>query len=202
MQYHHPLFQHSIFKSDMFTAFRDDLIQRVSTTPQPENVLLQQAIPIVSEDIRELRTSTARLFQHINTCFERLTSDIKDNTRSQQLELQLRFGETLVEMAWQEYSVGIPPNPSVKMMEKTFGTLWRKNNTDTQFYYRRKPIYDVIELVKSEEAGVAEHEIVEYFEFHRQRMKLRKFSRKLNVALTSYKIQDNQISFRQYFDKM
>ncbi|OWY90243.1 hypothetical protein PHMEG_00041720 [Phytophthora megakarya] len=107
-----------------------------------------------------------------------------------------------VTAAWQEWSIGFLAKPPVKEMEKAFGTQWRKNNTDTQYFYRRKPLYEAIELAKLEEPHVDEREIVADFEGRRQKTKLRRFTEQVKVALVSYKAQDSIHNFRQYFKSL
>ncbi len=50
-----------------------------------------------------------------------------------------------VRQAWTEYKYGYPSNPSVQAIEAERGAQWGRKNGDTQFYLRRKPLYQAIE---------------------------------------------------------
>jgi hypothetical protein len=61
---------------------------------------------------------------------------------------------TTVQDVWREWSVGLGPNPAVSAMEKTWGTRWRSNPTESRFFNRRKVIVDEIgRLVSTEEVN-------------------------------------------------
>jgi hypothetical protein len=49
-----------------------------------------------------------------------------------------------VHEVWKEYTLGIGYNPSVKHLEDTYGTKWRKNPTEQRYFCRRKILYDRI----------------------------------------------------------
>ena len=43
---------------------------------------------------------------------------------------------------WKEFTEGIGINPAVETLESQHGTKWRKGNSETQFYFRRKAVID------------------------------------------------------------
>ncbi|OWZ01576.1 hypothetical protein PHMEG_00027003 [Phytophthora megakarya] len=90
-----------------------------------------------------------------------------------------------VTAAWQEWSIGFLARPPVKEMEQAFGTQWRQNNTDTQYFCHQKSLYEAIELAKLEEPHVDEREIVADIERRRQKTKLIRFTEEIKVVLVS-----------------
>ena len=48
----HRIFDHEIFKSLEFINFKDKLLDKINCTPEPSSVLLDRAMPIVSEKIQ------------------------------------------------------------------------------------------------------------------------------------------------------
>ncbi len=67
-----------------------------------------------------------------------------------------------VKQAWIEYKHGLPPYQSIQSIEAKFGSKWRKTNTDTQFYLRRKPLFDAIEKLMQD--GNTEADIIAQLE--------------------------------------
>ncbi|CAO3600435.1 unnamed protein product [Absidia cylindrospora] len=66
---------------------------------------------------------------------------------------------------WEEYEPGLDDCPSVKQLESSQGTLWRKNPTESRFFIRRKVLYDELERIAEDEqmtlkeaAGILEGE--------------------------------------------
>jgi len=43
--------------------------------------------------------------------------------------------------------IGLPPSPSILAMERRYGYKWRSTNTDTQYFLRRKPLYEAIGIL-------------------------------------------------------
>ena len=52
---------------------------------------------------------------------------------------------TTVAQVWQEYTIGLNGNPSVKSVELQFGRKWRMSAQDANLFYARKRIYDKVE---------------------------------------------------------
>ena len=51
---------------------------------------------------------------------------------------------TTVHEVWQEYKYGLYGNPSVESLVKKYARTWLDTAVDTNYYYRRKKIYDYI----------------------------------------------------------
>jgi hypothetical protein len=47
--------------------------------------------------------------------------------------------------AYKEYEDGLFPDPSVKELEARFKNKWRKGNSETKFYSRRMPLYQMFD---------------------------------------------------------
>jgi hypothetical protein len=60
-----------------------------------------------------------------------------------------------MEGVWREYVEPQPPHmTSVRMLEKSYGTTWRKSSSESRFFLRRKELYDAIEKT-AEDEGIA-----------------------------------------------
>jgi len=69
---------------------------------------------------------------------------------------------TTVTEVWNEYTVDIGYNPSVKHMEDTYGTKWRRHPSEQRYFSRRKILYDrVKELIVQ---GYTERDAVQELE--------------------------------------
>ncbi len=71
---------------------------------------------------------------------------------------------------WKEWKHGINGGPAVSELEKAHGTAWRKSNTDTQFFVRRKPLYSKMESLLSQ--GMSENYAIGLLEDELKRSKL------------------------------
>ena len=86
-------------------------------------------------------------------------------------EYCMNMGIVSVTVLWDEYTVVVNGNPSIRFLNASFGSAWRKRDTERKFYARRKPIYD---LVERESRGVSdrEQEIVSRLEEVRKSRKI------------------------------
>ena len=97
---------------------------------------------------------------------------------------------TNVQQVWQEYTIGINGNPSIKDLETRFSSQWRSDSAVRMFYTRRKHIYQMIEdLIRM---GQTEEEAVEKVEAFRvtNNWKLTK----LQSSLKHYEVVDGSIA--------
>jgi hypothetical protein len=104
---------------------------------------MQESAMPSSDDVEELPSRATEGTTHASapptTSFERC----ERFTMSRQL--------VSVRQAWCEYAQGLPPLPSIREVEATCGAQWRRNNRDTQFYCRRKPLFDSIMLLMADQ---------------------------------------------------
>ncbi|KAH9156696.1 hypothetical protein AeRB84_001431 [Aphanomyces euteiches] len=95
-----------------------------------------------------------------------------------------------VNQAWTEYVIGLPPSPSILSMERRCGYKWRSTNTDTQFFIRRKPLYEAIETLLRE--GKTEKQAVQIVEsLLPKNKKLRSFCDLLKMKKASFGVPSN-----------
>ena len=71
---------------------------------------------------------------------------------------------TTVPQVWEEYTLGIYGNPSVRSLDMEYGSNWLNSSADRKFYRGRKSIYNAIESLiaegKTEPAAVNEIELM------------------------------------------
>ncbi len=242
--YNHPVLQHEIFQSQEYVCFRDQLLANIASTPRPQSVIIQQALPIVAEDLCELRSQVSHVRSDMNnltSSIQSMASAIQNNASRLHDQVLERIGNALViagtslhksplnnlnirplsddicqnviqeagnvlnvssnqnttlicpeksmmsrqltsvEQVWREYTIGFPPNPPLKALETRFGASWRKSNSETQFFIRRKPIYDAINAIIAE--GVSQDECIKTLNLFKGNKSLRQLSDKLKIML-------------------
>jgi hypothetical protein len=69
---------------------------------------------------------------------------------------------TTVKQAWDEFHSGLDGRQSIRTIEKEVGAKWRNNHADTQFYLRRKPLFDSMDLLM--EQGFSEIEALSHLQ--------------------------------------
>jgi hypothetical protein len=74
--------------------------------------------------------------------------------------------------AWNEYFIdsftaSFAIKRSIRFMEETYGTNWRKSNTDTQFFIRREPLWKAI-ILASEDSDYSRLQIANALENSRK----------------------------------
>ena len=54
----HSLFGHEIFSSQEFLDYQSELLRNMKDTSTPQSVLLSQCVPVISEQLGEVRSDT------------------------------------------------------------------------------------------------------------------------------------------------
>ena len=67
-----------------------------------------------------------------------------------------------IKQIWQEYSVGINGQPSVKSLEEKYGTNWRNSDNEIKLYSYRNKIYRAIQKLIAK--GITEEEAIKELE--------------------------------------
>ena len=90
---------------------------------------------------------------------------------------------TTIPQVWEEYTVGINGNPSIRSLESQFGDKWRLGS-ERYFYWKQKVIYRYIEQLISQ--GIPEQDAVSQTEANR-----------VNMGLTLYRFRLHLVQLRK-----
>jgi hypothetical protein len=61
----HSLFRHEIFSSQEFLDYQSELLRNMKETSTPQSVMLSQCVPIISEQLGEVRSDTVFIREQI-----------------------------------------------------------------------------------------------------------------------------------------
>ena len=104
----------------------------------------QLAAEAASEELSESESSNESEDSNSAGTEERPSKRTKIQEKSKILEYTLSQRLKTVADVWREYTCGLGGYPPVKEIEKEYGTGWRKSNTATQQWTRRKSIYNEV----------------------------------------------------------
>ena len=99
-------------------------------------------------------------------------ADISEEVASVSVDFSMNRNISTVHDAWNEYATGLRDNntglllPSIKALESV-GSKWRKSNTETQFFMRRKPLWQLIEKLLTSSSPLDKEIILNGLEFVR-----------------------------------
>ncbi|KAI3655070.1 hypothetical protein MP228_000450 [Amoeboaphelidium protococcarum] len=83
------------------------------------------------------------------------------------LDYKMNRSVVTVNTLWQEWTSGIAGGPAVQDLEATFGTKWRKDQTESKFFNRRRVIIDEIKRMVNDNVASCEQEAVRLLEIKR-----------------------------------
>jgi hypothetical protein len=116
-KYSHPLLDHPIFASPEFRVFSDQLIQAIKSTPQPEVLLLQQTVPLISENLREIRSQMTHSRTSIVEIKDQLLSiqqSVAQSSCNMNQTLQQNIGRLLVHAGSSMQESAMPSSDDVE----------------------------------------------------------------------------------------
>ncbi|RHY06777.1 hypothetical protein DYB30_011413 [Aphanomyces astaci] len=68
----HPMFSHGVFQDQRFIDFKTRLADKISRTPTPESLLLHQAMPLLAENIQDMRNESVLIHRELTAMNSRL----------------------------------------------------------------------------------------------------------------------------------
>ncbi|KAI3630051.1 hypothetical protein MIR68_011486 [Amoeboaphelidium protococcarum] len=93
--------------------------------------------------------------------------NIAEEDDAEVLDYKMNRSVVTVSTLWQEWTSGIAGGPPVQDLEATFGTKWRKDQTESKFFNRRRVIIDEIKRMVNENVASCEQEAVRLLEIKR-----------------------------------
>ncbi|KAI3638343.1 hypothetical protein MIR68_003954 [Amoeboaphelidium protococcarum] len=93
--------------------------------------------------------------------------NIAEEDDAEVLDYKMNSSVVTVSTLWQEWTSGIAGGPAVQDLEATFGTKWRKDQTESKFFNRRRVIIDEIKRIVNENVASCEQEAVRLLEIKR-----------------------------------
>jgi hypothetical protein len=71
-----PLFNHPVFQYEQFLQFQQELLSTIDTQAEPESILLQQAMPVVSEKLNTLSEQLNETFSYLQQLNARSAQEV------------------------------------------------------------------------------------------------------------------------------
>ena len=114
--------------------------------------------------------------QHHNWSLSRLQSqlkkfDVRNEILASGINISVTYNLlrnlTTVPQVWQEYTIGIYGNPSVRSLDMEYGSIWRNSTVADKIYSGRKAIYSAIGSLIAD--GINEKEAVNEIESMRKK---------------------------------
>ncbi|RHY90846.1 hypothetical protein DYB35_003786 [Aphanomyces astaci] len=68
----HPMFSHGVFQDQRFIDFKTRLADKISRTPTPESLLLHQDMPLLAENIQDMRNESVLIHRELTAMNSRL----------------------------------------------------------------------------------------------------------------------------------
>jgi hypothetical protein len=192
------MWNHPLFTSPEFLRFKESQKNYVENAVDPLSVSLESLLPELSTEIRMNREFSMRIINEL----QRLTELVQ----SQQEELQQRgqatatssqpqrpnpMGRTkmkrdismTVENLWEEWTIGLDGNPSIRDLEVSTRKKWRSGDkTENKYFERRKVIIDAVQALIN--GGTEEASAVSTIEERRGTMTLNQFYKELQRTRT------------------